>query len=253
MRRMLALTLVASLALGAPPMTQTDAEKLARARWFEFELTDVPGGDWLAFVKAKEAKEAAQLAEDKKQLSPRDGPLDDTGLRAARALQDEFELVAKVREDEIRAVARATLDALARGELEAVAADCTMYDAKAADRLGLTRAFLKEHKAELQKAARLASTDAGTFATQLDFSSPAPERGMTGQVRVSFGPKVPAPKGTPKDRFPDHHQVELWWSGEVMPEANGAVNASPATPRPKSRWRFYRVITPWSQRPMYLQ
>lgn len=233
-------------------MTQADAEKHARTKWFEFELKDA-GTDWLAFVKNKESQDKAFIAEDRKNLTPRDGEPDDVGLRAMRALQVEFEQVAKPREDEIRAVARTMLEALAKGDLETVAADCTMYDAKATDRLELTRAFLKENKAKLQKAAKLAKTDAKDFGVALIFESPSPERGMTGQVRIAFGPKVPAPKGTPNDRFPDHHEIELWWSGEVMPEANGPVNASPTTPRPKSRWRFYQVITPWSQRPMYLQ
>lgn len=247
------LALVVALALANPPMTQAEAEKLARSRYFEFELKDVAGGDWVAFLKSKEAKEASLLEEGRKNRSPRAGALDDAGLRGVRVLREEFEQVAKPREDELRSLARSVLEALAKGELESVAADCTMYDAKAADRLELTRKFLQENKAALQKAAQLAKTDAGDFAQALSFKSPAPERGMTGQVRIAFGPKVPAPKGTPRDRFPERHELELWWSGEVMPEANGDVNAAPTNPRPKSRWRFYQVILPWSQRPVMLQ
>lgn len=254
MRQVLPLLVVSTLALAGPPtMTQAEAEKVARGRWFEFELTGVTAGDWVAFVKAKEAKEKAQLEESRKRRSPRDGALDDTGLRAVRVLKEEFELVAKAREDEIHALARTVLDALARGDLEAVAADCTMYDATAPDRLALTREYLQENKAALQKAAKLAKIDAGQPATGLMFESPAPSRGMTGQVQISFGPKFPRPKGTPEDRYPEQHQLELWWSGEVMPEANGALNAAPTSPCPKSRWRFYQLITPYSQRPLYLQ
>ncbi|MBL8912511.1 MAG: hypothetical protein JNM17_17595 [Archangium sp.] len=252
MKRVLLLLVVSTVALGAPPMTQADAEKYARAKYFEFELKDV-GTDWLAFVKNKEAKEKAQADEERKQESFPPRPTDDVGLRAVRVVQEEFTQVAKPREDEIRALAKTILEALAKGDLETVAADCTMYDATAKDRLELTRAYLKENKAKLQKAAKLFKPDASGFPITMFFEPPSPERGMTGQVRIAFGPKVPAPKGTPSDRFPETHQIELWWSGEVMPEANGPVNASPTSPRPKSRWRFYQVITPWSQRPLYLQ
>lgn len=253
MKRALALLLLSTLAVAGPPMSQSDAEKSARSRWFEFELRAVPGGDWVAFTKAKEAKEKALLEEGRTHVSPRSGPVDDVGLRGRRLVQEEFEAVAKPREEEIQTLARKVLAALAKGDLETVAADCTMYDATATDRLELTRKYLQENKAALQKAAQLASTDGGVVVRGLSFESPAPERGMTGRVTLSFGPKAKVPPGTPSDRYPDVHQIELWWSGEVMPEANGPLHAAPTTPRPKSRWRFNQVVLPFSQRPVFLQ
>lgn len=236
-------------------MTQQAAEQQARAQWFEFELGEVKTdfkGDWVAFVKAKEARERAADEAGVKQ-DALDGPVTATVVRARRALRAEYELVATQREDEVRALAKQVIEALQRGDLEPLVADCTMYDAKAKDRAELTRKYFAEHKAAWQKAAKLVKTDAPDFARDLQFEGPSPERGMTAQVMVSFGPSVPRPKGEKaRDLYPERHQLELWWSGEVMPDANGPVHASPTTPRPKSRWRFHQLVLPYSLKPGFL-
>lgn len=255
MRLVLAILLVtSSLSFAGPPMTQQEAEKLARAQWFEFELEEVKTtwkGDWVAFVRAKEAKERALDEEAKKQSSLDEPNLPARELRARRVLQEEFTAVAQKREDELRALARKVIEAMAKGDLETLAADCTMYSSTAPDRLALTRKYLEGSRAKLQAAAKLVKVDAGDFAVDLQFESPEPEAGMTGQVLISFGPKAAPPKD--KDLYPERHQLEFWWSGEVMPDANGPRNASPTSPRPVSRWRFHQLITPFSLRPMLRQ
>ena len=69
--------------------------------------------------------------------------------------------------------------------------------------------------------------------------------------RAARSEPAPAPKDT--ELYPPTHELELWWSGEVMPEANGPHHATPTTPTPKSRWRFYRLLTPYSQQRRYLE
>lgn len=255
MRLLLLAVFVAPLCFAGPPMTPEQAEQEARARWFGFELDEVKTdfkGDWVAFVKAKEARER-RLDEEGLKAPVRDGPARTAkDVRALRALRMEYEQVATKREDELRALARLAIEAMQRGDLEPLAADCTMYDATAKDRAELTRKFFAEQKVAWQKAAKLAKVDAPDFARDLEFEGPSPETGMTAQVRISFGPKAERPKGEKgRDLSPERHQLELWWSGEVMPDANGRLNAAPTTPRPKSRWRFHQLVLPYSLRPMH--
>lgn len=227
-------------------MSQKAAEVLARSRYFAFELAPVQaphGGDWLAFLKQKEADEQAAAASWRPprggaDLEPRDSP---SPGRAQRALQAEFELVAKARKDEVLALAKQVLEAARSGTLDALAGDCTFYDATAKDRLALTRAHFAEQAAAWKKAAALAT---GELA-DVQFERPHPETGMPAKAYVSFGPDAKAPKSGA--RFPPRHQVELWWSGEVMPEANGPLRAAPAATPPKSRWRFHDLVLPYSR------
>jgi hypothetical protein len=242
---MLSLSLV--ILLAGAPMTPKEAEQFARATWFEFELGDVK--DWVAFVKAKQAKELALTVAGRTEHHRGEGKLSDAELRARRALQQEFDEVAKKREPELRALARTILEAMAKGDFEPAIADCAMYSITASNRLELTRKYFEEHKAPLQAAAKTAKPE--DFAGELDFESPSPETGMTGMVRLSFGPKGAPPKD--KELFPERAQVELWWSGEVMPNANGPRNPSPVSPKPASRWRLHQVILPYTLRPTYLQ
>jgi hypothetical protein len=74
---------------------------------------------------------------------------------------------------------------------------------------------------------------------------------MVGQVSIPFGPEAPPPKD--RDLYPARHQLELWWSGQVMPDANGPLHPAPSREKPVSRWRFYQVVSPYSERPMMLQ
>jgi hypothetical protein len=93
-----------------------------------------------------------------------------------------------------------------------------------------------------------------SFSPDLSFNPPSPNRGMVGQVKVAFGPPAVRPKGARPDSFPIRAYLELWWSGQVMPEANGPLHAAPRadTPSP-GRWRFYAVVAPYSRTPMFLQ
>ena len=254
-----ALLLLAALTAAQTPAgasTMTDSEKSARAKWFAFELAPVPTthrGDWAAFVKQKEAEEA-RFAEQARTAhsSPRYGPPPTVEqARAQRVLQVEFNQVARARTEEIRAIAKTIIGALQKGDVEALVDDCAMYDAASKDRAELTRKFLVENKAQLMKMAKLADPSAADFAQSLQFTSPNPPTGMTGQVTIAFGPPGKAPKDP--ERYPDRHQLELWWSGEVMPEANGPLHPAPSAQPPKSRWRFYQLIAPYSLQRMHLQ
>lgn len=237
---------------GDAPMTQKDAEAFARRRYFAFELAPVHAtykGDWVAFVKRKEADEAAAAAawhppRGGVNVEPEDSPAPG---RAQRALRAEYELVARVREDEVKALAKQVLDAARAGKLEPLVEDCTLYDATAKDRAELTRKHFAEHAAAWKKAAALAEAELA----DVRFEGPAPERGMPARAYVSFGPKAKAPKSG--ERFPERHQVELWWSGEVMPEANGPLRAAPGAEAAKSRWRFHDLVLPYSRQHFGLQ
>lgn len=219
---------------GAAPMSQKAAEVLARSRYFAFELAPVEtthGGDWLAFLAQKDADEQAAAASWRPprggaDLEPKDSP---SPGRAQRALQAEFELVAKARKDEVLALAKQVLDAARRGALEPLVDDCTYYDASAKDRAALTRKRFAEQAAAWKRAAALATGEL----VDVQFERPRPATGMPAKAYVSFGPSAKAPK--PGARFPPRHQVELWWSGEVMPEANGPLHAAPSATPPKSR------------------
>lgn len=179
------------------------------------------------------------------------GPHSPQQAKAWQALQKEFEDVARKQEKEIRAHARRILLALQQEKIEALVDECDLYDATAKDRRALTRQYLEEHKAELKAAAMTADLDAADFAKELQFRSPQPEAGMTGKVSIPFGPVAPAPKD--KRRDPPRHELELSWSGPLMPEANGAVHATPPSGSKPGRWRFSQVVTPYSRTPTYLQ
>ncbi len=259
-RRLRRLLVGAALALstptfaGAPMKVTTSPEATARARYFAFELEPVQSefkGDWAAFLAHQQAEEA-RLDEEARRTPPssRYGAAP-TGeqARALRALSAEFQQVAMRRTDEIRALARRVLTALRQGDVAAVVDDCAMYDATAPDRAALTLKWLAEHRAELMALAKLAPLEDARFGEALVFTSPSPSTGMTGQVSLYFGP---TPKDDPQ-RTPYRHQLELWWSGEVMPEANAPLHARPAPKPPKSRWRFYALTAAQSRQQMYLQ
>ncbi len=153
-------------------------------------------------------------------------------------------------EKEVRAHARRILLALQNGDAESLADECVMYDATANDRRALSRKYLEENKSALQAAARTADVNAADFAKDLEFSAPNPAAGMPGRVTIPFGPEVAAPAN--KQLFPSRHELELSWSGPLMPEANGPVHATPPPGSKRGRWRFYQVVMPYSQTPSQL-
>jgi len=197
----------------------------------------VVGLTWLALAAPERARA---------DLGGLEAPHSPEQARAQKALQAEFDEVARPQVAEIRAHARRILSLLRKGDIEPLVDECVMYGGNAKDRRELTRKYLLEHRDELQRMALLAELDTPDFAEALRFSSPAPERGMVGQVAIPFGPTPPRPKD--RRLAPDHHQLELWWSGQVMPEANGAVRVPPAGTKRSGRWRFYKLVAPYSQR-----
>ena len=171
--------------------------------------------------------------------------------RAAAALQKEFDDVAHKQEDVVRAHAKRIVLALQSGDVEALVDECTMYDVTAKDREQLTRKYLLEHKAEMQAAVKGIDVNAADFASELEFGSPEPEAGMTGYVIIPFGPEAPRPADAEARCYPTRHQIELSWSGPLMPDANGpALERAPKGSTP-GRWRFYQLVTPYSRKPMY--
>lgn len=228
-------------------MIPQSPEQLARSRYFSFELAPVQAahhGDWAAFLAWKEADEEAAAASFRPprggaNLEPPDSPAPG---RAVRALRAEYELVASARRDEVKALAQRVLDAARAGKLESLVEDCTLYDASAKERLAYTRKHFAENAAAWKKAAAIGK---GAL-DQVEFIPPSPETGMPARALVSFGPEAKPPADD--ELHPSRHQIELWWSGEVMPEANGPLRARPVAPAPRSRWRFHELVLPYSQK-----
>ncbi|MBE7451334.1 MAG: hypothetical protein HS111_21285 [Kofleriaceae bacterium] len=164
-----------------------------------------------------------------------------------RVLREEWETVAMADRDAVIAEAQRVLRLVQAGKLDELAADCVHYGGP--DRVALCRKMLEDRRAELTAAVR-GIDPASLSARQLRFSAPEPEAGMTGQVVIPFGAPAPAPRDA--RRYPPTWQLELWWSGQVMPEANGPVHARPQAPdAPPGRWRFFDVIAPYSRTPTY--
>jgi hypothetical protein len=249
--------LVAGNSRAEAPMKQDEAERIARERWFDFELAPLVArlhGDWAQIVAQKQAEDD-RLAKAWHPSDDMEAPRTAAQARAQRVLQQEFVAVAQTRQVEIRALARRVILALQKGDVDALVDECVMYDGTAAERRALTRTFLHEQKPALQRAARLADANAADFATALSFRKPSPSTGMVGQVAIAFGPTVAAPKDAAReDLYPKRHEIELWWSGQVMPEANRPLRPAPGrADKPVSRWRFYRVVMPYSLRPRMLE
>lgn len=244
----------ATAAAAPAPVPVSEAEQHARARWFPFELAAVDrehGGDWAAFVAAKQAREDALDAawQDEARRYGEFFPLRSAeDVRAVRVLFEEWEQVATADRDAVVAEARRVLALLQAGALDELARDCVHYSADAPDRVELCAAMLRERGAELAAAVR-GIDPASLEPDALEFSSPEPEAGMTGQVVIPFGTPAPAPSDP--DLYPSTWQIELWWSGQVMPEANGPRHARPLAPdQPAGRWRFYDLVAPYSRAPV---
>jgi hypothetical protein len=238
------------LLLSGGPNMQT-AEQLARAAWFPFELKH--DGDWSKFYAEKKAKEDALVKafvkrpQEMRELVPQTPE----EARALRVLQEEFREVAMEQKDAIVAEAKRVLVALQKGDLDAAAEGCVMYNYDTKDRKGMTVALLREKAAVLKRIAL--QLDANNFGADLHFTRPEPATGMVGQVEIPFGKKVPRPKGKDKEAYPEQPVIELWWSGLVMPHANGPRFATPQPGAPQEgQWHFYQVIEPYSRRPMFL-
>lgn len=184
----------------------------------------------------------------------RGGPASPEQARAWNALSREFEEQVKPREAEVRAYARQIVLALQTWQIDSLVEECVMYSANVKDRAGLTRRYLEEHKRELQDAVKQVDVNAPGFARELQFRLPEPSTGMQGQVSIPFGPKVPPPQSQTKDneRYPSRHELELWWSGPLMPNANGPVHATVPPGSKPGRWRFYQLVLPYSHTPTHL-
>ena len=150
----------ATAAAAPAPVPVSEAEQHARARWFPFELAAVDrehGGDWAAFVAAKQAREDALDAawQDEARRYGEFFPLRSAeDVRAVRVLFEEWEQVATADRDAVVAEARRVLALLQAGALDELARDCVHYSADAPDRVELCAAMLRERGAELAAAVR---------------------------------------------------------------------------------------------------
>jgi hypothetical protein len=233
-------------------MDPKTAEALSRQAWFDFELTEVASkhhGDWVAFHSAKQAEEdslAEHWEKNKEELQNSRTPIPSAEYaRSLRVLHLEFATVARIQEKEIVAEARRILIALQNGDIEALVEGSVRYDRKSPEWKQYTRKDLADRKAQLATAAKLINAKSADFGSELEFENPGPHRGMVGQVRIPFGPRYPRKPGSLSR--PDRHEIELWWSGQVMPDANGPLFAAPKSPVPTvGKWHFYDLVLPHS-------
>jgi hypothetical protein len=234
------------------PMDQKTAEKLSRESWFDFELTGVGvrfKGDWAAFYAAKRAEEerlAHEWETDKEELMHSRSPvLSAEDARSLRVVQLEFDSVASLQTGEILSEAKRILLALQKGDVEALVEGSVKYDRKSKDWKTYTLDDFRKHKAEWTKAAKGIKADKLDSEESIYFESPDPYRGMVARVHIPFGPRVPRKAGSMSR--PEYHEIELWWSGQVMPEANGPLLAAPKSTVPvKGGWHFYNLNLPHS-------
>jgi hypothetical protein len=234
------------------PMDPKTAEALSRQAWFDFELTEAASkhhGDWVAFHSAKQAEEdslAKHWEKNKEEFQNLRSPIPSAGYaRSLRVLHLEFETVARIQEKEIVAEARRVLIALRNGDIEALVEGSVKYDRKSPEWKQYTRKDLADRKAQLVKAAKLINAESAGFGSELEFEAPSPYRGMVGQVSVPFGPRYPRKPGSLSR--PERHAIELWWSGQVMPDANGPLFSAPKSSVPVvGKWHFYDLVLPHS-------
>jgi hypothetical protein len=169
--------------------------------------------------------------------------------RAWKALDREFEERVKPSEKALRAYAKKILRALQAGNIDYLVEESVMYS-PGKDRVKLTREYFEQHKAELQAAAKLADAEAPDFAEHAEFESPEPEAGMPARAHIYFGPKVDPPPAAKRNAFPPRHRLDFYWSGPLMPEANGPVHETPPAGAKPGRWRFDQVTMPYSLTPV---
>ncbi|MBI5511002.1 MAG: hypothetical protein HY903_19750 [Deltaproteobacteria bacterium] len=217
-------------------MTAAEAEKLARARWFDFELVEVGTkfkGDWVAYVKYKEAFEAklaAGSAPYRRGLPPPDAG----EARGLRLVLQEYNDVARAQIGAARALAAKAADAIRRGDVDWLAMDCASGVGPDPDEVQRTKAYFREQLRGWQAA--LADLEPGYDFAAVQYHRPDPDRGLSGSVSFAFGPRAEIADDDP--RYPAQHEIELWWSGQVMPRPNGPLQTTPAPDKPASRWRF---------------
>ncbi len=225
------------------------SESIARGAWFHFELTEVGtlfAGDWAAFHAHKLSEESRFEKEFHQQKdSFRFGPKSAQEARATRVLNREFEQVALPRRAQALAAAKEVLQAIKVGDIRSVAERCYYYTG--VDRVALCEKHLKKNASFLAHAAALAKAEGAKFGGNFDTDKPSPSTGMVGQIRFSFGPTERAPEGK-EGYYPNRHQIELWWSGQVQPEPNTPPRSSPSDSESgqPGHWRFYAIIKPYT-------
>ncbi len=256
-----------SVEAGGNKEMQARAKATAEHLYFEFELQSVAtafGGDWIKFLNHKKKEESVYADSWRRspvQPSPRVRAPDSVAeARALRMLQREFHEVIKTNPQAAVQAANRVVHALKAGDFKRLAEDCVFYGhTPEGARLCLDR--LNSQKIEIQAAMSLIETDppfsdhcgarvSGSKVTVSAclprFTAPVPSTGMVAQVNLSFGPKVKRPDNGLA--YPPRHQIELWWSGPVMPEANGPRYDKPGPGRPiLGAWRFYVLVFPYSR------
>jgi hypothetical protein len=160
----------------------------------------------------------------------------------------EYERVVRPSMAQLPGEARRIAGAIVRGDLEMLAAECTRYS-PGPDRLAYTRETLAEELAMMKQVAALVDKP-----PMIELRPPSPQTGMVAQADVMFG-AVQKPRGKRENMtWHARHGIELWWSGQVMPEANGPRFTSPGRDRPPpGRWRFYRCFAPRWEPNVYLE
>jgi len=217
------------------------------ARWFDFELADLArfGGDLERFAAWK-ADELARLeAEEVIWYEGGGATLSTDDKRACQLLALELERVAAPLAEHLIDTARRIAAAITSGELDWVIDDCVMYS-PVPDRAALTRRAFEHDRALMRSVAAVID---GAHALELRPAEPA--SGMPAWAAVWFGPIVPAPEPPrPTCDWHARYGMEFWWSGQVMPAANGPRFTRPGPDRPPpGRWRFYRCVAPgWVER-----
>jgi len=233
-------------------MDAITAENLSRKAWFAFELepvTQIYANDWVRFYHEKKEKEDARRAEWEKRgphLLP--DQIEVTSydqMRAAALLQEEFERVVKKQADKAYEVAEHNMMELKRENYHAVAENCVMYSADSAERIALTVDYLKSQRTLISEVLAIFERENGQFpksrsnekypwtkeGEQSDsgiFWEPDPWAGMPAKALISIGT--------------EGHEIELWWSGPVMPNANGPRYATPqGIHEYAGRWSFYNI------------
>ncbi|MDH5178237.1 MAG: hypothetical protein OEZ39_16900 [Gammaproteobacteria bacterium] len=213
------------------------AEAQSRQLWFGFELDPVEleyQGDWTSFYQDKLAEETALKQEWEKhgvEILPHNITIESyEEARAIRLLDEEFQRVVVWQKDSARTFATQVLALLKNRNYPALAGQSGIIDASASDRLALSEQLLREKQPTYKKAV-FEFEQCQHRLTHIHFVEPEPHAGMPAKAEVTIGES--------------DYRVELYWSGPVMPHANGPKYAKPEqTISQSGHWLFSHMITP---------
>jgi len=228
------------------PAVEKEAEELARKLYYHFELDCVQTtfkGSWKTFLDCKTKLEkkfdVAVALDTKKGKYQGKGPHISRSDRRFRVLEMEYKKVARMMTKEIRETAAAILVALKEENLDFFADNCANETGK--------REWLRKNMEMHRTFAEAFNPKEGfsnesLAAPDLDFGKPA-------SIRLSFGEKIQRPANIGSNMYPEYREIELWWSGQVMPAPNAVAFAHPTAPHITSvgKWKFSNIILPYSK------